>query len=128
MFSCLVCGVCSLAVLASMPAILPTWASPPTAVTSMTPLPYGGDEQDDLHVAAVLLEEPPPPPAPPSPRHRLHCRKRVGTVLSEPLRGLRRLQPADGVHPEALGHILGGEGMWNRAGGYSTTSTNSSAT
>jgi hypothetical protein len=38
-FSCLVSGVCSFAVDASMPAIFPTWASPPTAVTSITPLP-----------------------------------------------------------------------------------------
>ena len=37
--SCLVSGVCSLAVDASMPAIFPTWASPPTAVTSIAPLP-----------------------------------------------------------------------------------------
>ena len=33
--SCLVSGVCSLAVVASMPAILPTSASAPVAVTSM---------------------------------------------------------------------------------------------
>ena len=39
-FSCLVSGVCSLAVVASMPAIFPTWASAPTAVTSITPLPW----------------------------------------------------------------------------------------
>ena len=39
-FSCLVSGVCCLAVVASMPAIFPTWASPPTAVTSIAPLPW----------------------------------------------------------------------------------------
>ena len=38
-FSCFVSGVCSLAVAASMPAILPTWASAPRAVTSIMPLP-----------------------------------------------------------------------------------------
>ena len=38
-FSCLVSGVCSLVDAASMPAILPTWASAPLAVTSMMPLP-----------------------------------------------------------------------------------------
>ena len=38
-FSCFVSGVCSLAVVASMPAILPTSASAPVAVTSIMPLP-----------------------------------------------------------------------------------------
>ena len=38
-FSCFVSGVCSLAVAASMPAILPTSASAPLAVTSIMPLP-----------------------------------------------------------------------------------------
>ena len=37
--SCLVSGVCSLAVVASMPAILPTSASAPVPVTSSMPLP-----------------------------------------------------------------------------------------
>ena len=38
-FSCLVSGVCSLAVLASIPAILPTCVSLPVAVTIITALP-----------------------------------------------------------------------------------------
>ena len=38
-FSCLVSGVCSLVVAASMPAILPTSASAPVAVTIIMPLP-----------------------------------------------------------------------------------------
>ena len=38
-FSCLVSGVCSLVELASIPAILPTWASAPRAVTIIVPLP-----------------------------------------------------------------------------------------
>ena len=38
-FSCLVSGDCSLLELASMPAILPTWASAPLAVTIIVPLP-----------------------------------------------------------------------------------------
>ena len=38
-FSCFVSGVCSTAVVASMPAILPTSASAPVAVTSIMPLP-----------------------------------------------------------------------------------------
>ena len=38
-FSCCVSGVCSLADAASIPAILPTWASAPRAVTIMVPLP-----------------------------------------------------------------------------------------
>ena len=39
-FNCFVSGVCCLAVVANMPAIFPTWASAPTAVTSITPLPW----------------------------------------------------------------------------------------
>ena len=39
MLSCLVSGVCSLAVAASIPAILPTSASAPRAVTIIMPLP-----------------------------------------------------------------------------------------
>ena len=38
-FSCLVSGVCSRAVLASIPAIFPTSVSLPVAVTIITPLP-----------------------------------------------------------------------------------------
>ncbi len=38
-FSCLVRGVCSRFVVASMPAIFPTLVSPPVAVTIITPLP-----------------------------------------------------------------------------------------
>ena len=49
---------------------------------------HGGDEQDDLHVAAVLVEEAPPP------RHRLLGRERVGPVLLQPLGGRRRGQAA----------------------------------
>ena len=39
-FSCLVSGVCSRAVVASMPAILPTSVSLPVAVTTIRPLPW----------------------------------------------------------------------------------------
>ncbi len=38
-FSCLVSGVCSRVVVASIPAIFPTWVSPPVAVTTIRPLP-----------------------------------------------------------------------------------------
>ena len=39
-FNCFVSGVCSRAVLASMPAIFPTWVSLPVAVTIITALPW----------------------------------------------------------------------------------------
>ena len=55
-FSCLVSGVCSLAVAASMPAILPTSASAPLAVTIITPLPW----VTGVFMNAMLVRSPGP--------------------------------------------------------------------
>ena len=54
--SCRVSGVCSLAVAASMPAILPTSASAPLAVTIITPLPW----VTGVFMNAMLVRSPGP--------------------------------------------------------------------
>ena len=86
---------------------LPSWRSPTTALntvsrSSTAPVLHSpmasdsdaGDEQDDLHVAAVLVEEAPPF------RNGLLGGKRVGPVLLQQLGGLRRREAVGGVDAE----------------------------
>ena len=55
-FSCFISGVCSSAVVASMPAILPTSASAPVAVTIIMPLPC----VTGVFMNAMLVRSPAP--------------------------------------------------------------------
>ena len=98
-FSCLVSGVCCLAVVASMPAIFPTWASAPTAVTSITPLPW----VTGVFMNAMFVWSPGPRSASASGVVSFDA-----GVLSPGQRGLVDVQRAGPDDPAVGGHVVAG--------------------
>ena len=98
-FNCLVSGVCCLAVAASMPAIFPTWASAPTAVTSMTPLPW----VTGVFMNAMFVWSPGPRSASASGSVVFRCRRALARQ-----RGLVDVQRAGLDDPAVGGHVVSG--------------------